>query len=173
MTPPAQNALRVRCDPVLGKVRDRLLAIGGTDVVLGTAAPSAVRRLYAAGRLFARAGAVTIPLDSRASATNVARLYALCPGDLDAVSGYALGRDGCWRPHAWALLDETTVIETTSRRDGYFGYLLDPAEAARFCWQEPAPPDAPPLPDNLPATIYAGRVRRTLEYGEQLLKMRN
>lgn len=39
MTSPAQNALRVRCDPVLGKIHDRLLAIGGTAVVLGADAP--------------------------------------------------------------------------------------------------------------------------------------
>lgn len=103
MTSPAQNALRVRCDPVLGKIHDRLLAIGGTAVVLGADAPPAVRRLNRDGRIFAGDGAVIIPLDPRASATNVARLCQLFPGGIEAATGYALDWDGCWRSHAWGF----------------------------------------------------------------------
>lgn len=170
MIPPAQNALRVRCDPVLGKIHDRLLTIGGTAVVLGADAPSTVRRLNRDGQLFARDGAVIIPLDPRASATNVARLCQLFPGGIEAATGYALDRDGCWRPHTWGVLDGATVVETTARRDGYYGYLLSPAEAARFCWREPAPAVAPPLPASLAAAAHAGRVRRMLEDEEHFLK---
>jgi hypothetical protein len=170
MTSPAQNALRVRCDPVLGKIHDRLLAIGGTAVVLGADAPPAVRRLNRDGRIFAGDGAVIIPLDPRASATNVARLCQLFPGGIEAATGYALDRDGCWRSHAWGVLDGVTVVETTARRDRYFGYLLSPAETARFCWPEPAPTVAPPLPASLAAATQAGRVRRMLEDQEHFLK---
>jgi hypothetical protein len=170
MIPPTQDELRVRCDPVLGKVRDRLLAIGGTAVVLETASPSAVRRLHTAGQLYAGDGAVTIPLDSQSSSSNLARLHLLCPDSVQVAIGYARGRDGCWRPHVWGVLDGVTVIETAPRRDWYFGYLLDPDETARFCWWEGFRGDPRPDPASIPAAVYTGRVRWALEYGEQLLK---
>ncbi len=167
---PTQDEIRVRCDPVLGKVRDRLLAIGGTTVVLATAPPSAVRRLHTAGHLYAGDGAVILPLDSQSSSSKIAQLHLLCPDDLQVATGYARGPDGCWRPHVWGVLDGVTVIETATRRDWYFGYLLDPDETAKFCWREGPRGYPRPDPARLTGAVYSGRVRWALERGEQILK---
>ena len=170
MIPPTQDELRVRCDPMLGKVRDRLLAIGGTAVVLGAVPPSAVRRLHTAGHLYAGDGAVILPLDTQSSSSKIAQLHLLCPDDLQVAIGYARDPDGCWRPHVWGVLDGVTVIETATRRDWYFGYLLDPEEAGGFCWWEGFREFPRPDPARLMGTVYSGRVRWALECGEQILK---
>jgi hypothetical protein len=47
------------------------------------------------------------------------------------VTGYGLGRDGCWFPHSW-LWDGGRVVGTNADPVLYFGVLLTPPEASAF-----------------------------------------
>lgn len=43
-------------------------------------------------------------------------------------TGYALSKDGLWRQHSWLVLfkpNSNTIIETTSKRLAYFGFIMD------------------------------------------------
>ena len=68
---------------------------------------------------------------------NVCQLYRESPGtdNIHIMVGYALCSDGLWRSHAWAIvldMDAYQVIETTSPRVAYFGYILTVGESNKF-----------------------------------------
>ena len=48
------------------------------------------------------------------------------------VTGWALSSDGVWRQHSWLLYDGGRVLETTSPRVKYFGFVLTDDEAFKF-----------------------------------------
>ena len=50
-------------------------------------------------------------------------------------TGYALSKDGMWRLHSWLVERKprsTTIIETTSPRIAYFGYVMTLEECQEF-----------------------------------------
>ena len=50
-------------------------------------------------------------------------------------TGYALGDDGLWRQHTWALTgdgQDRAILETTTSREQYFGVALTGADALAF-----------------------------------------
>lgn len=54
-------------------------------------------------------------------------------------TGYALSDDGMWRQHSWIVdtsRDETFIIETTTERVAYFGFVLTDDEAKTFSEQQ-------------------------------------
>lgn len=55
--------------------------------------------------------------------------------DIVFMTGYALSEDGIWRQHSWLLsqgIASSKVIETTTPRIAYFGYILTEEEAQAF-----------------------------------------
>lgn len=50
---------------------------------------------------------------------------------IGVATGYALSEDGLWRQHSWGVLRDG-LLETTERRDKYFGILLQASGADRF-----------------------------------------
>ena len=46
-------------------------------------------------------------------------------------TGWALSDDGLWRQHSW-IFEGRTLIETTTPREKYFGFVLTPLEAQQF-----------------------------------------
>lgn len=51
-------------------------------------------------------------------------------------TGYALTNDGMWRQHSWLLHRKSRsvrVIETTTKRIAYFGFVMTDEEAEQFC----------------------------------------
>ncbi len=71
-------------------------------------------------------------------------------------SGYALSKDGLWRPHSW-VVDETTLYETTVEREAYFGIVYDGPASAVF-WEM----DFGPMSNPRELRRYPG-LRRALE----------
>ena len=63
---------------------------------------------------------------------NVATLYDDAAID-SIVTGYALSDDGLWRQHSWGLKDGR-IVETTTRRDAYVGYVLTEDECDDFIY---------------------------------------
>lgn len=49
-------------------------------------------------------------------------------------TGYALTRDGMWRQHSWVITNSGIIVETTTKRVQYFGYILNPQECELFLW---------------------------------------
>jgi len=49
------------------------------------------------------------------------------------VTGWALSNDGIWRQHTW-LLKGKAIVETTSPREKYYGFVLTDEEANQFWW---------------------------------------
>lgn len=51
----------------------------------------------------------------------------------ELLTGYALSDDGYWRQHSsWCLSPARRLIETTVRREHYFGFRLSEDEAFAF-----------------------------------------
>jgi hypothetical protein len=51
-------------------------------------------------------------------------------------TGYALTSDGMWRQHSWVMLRRyrsVRVIETTTQRIAYFGFVMTMEQAEKFC----------------------------------------
>lgn len=65
---------------------------------------------------------------------NVARLV-LDNKNITGYTGFALSSDGMWRPHSWGVNSRGTIIETTIKRDMYFGrrFMEDEAERILSC----------------------------------------
>lgn len=56
--------------------------------------------------------------------------------DIHIATGYALSDDGMWRQHSWLVINKTcstTIVETTVKRIGYYGFLMTEEEALKFC----------------------------------------
>ena len=56
--------------------------------------------------------------------------------EVKIVTGWALSPDDkTWRQHTWVYLPgKNKVIETTVKREKYFGFILDDDEAEDFYW---------------------------------------
>jgi hypothetical protein len=60
--------------------------------------------------------------------------HLLNHGTYGVMTGYALSPDGMWRQHSWVYdKQRDVIIETTVKRVGYFGVLLNDLEALTFC----------------------------------------
>lgn len=120
----ARAAMAVQAQPALGSVRERLLQVGGVEVVLAHEIPFADDWL---------ARAISYPVDGlelvggaeSACYENVARVARASAGRSVAVLGFAQSLDGLWRPHAWGWRDGR-VIESTSPRVSYVGMPVSP-----------------------------------------------
>ena len=112
--------------PYLKNLHKRLLEIGGLVVVLwnGTNDEAITESLLQSGE--ARPGRKALlrlgePSDCH---ENSARLHRKAPSRYEVRTGYALSRDGIWRPHSWVIDSKNdTIIETTQKRVTYFGVV--------------------------------------------------
>jgi hypothetical protein len=72
-------------------------------------------------------------------------------------TGYALGDDGLWHQHTWALTGDgpdRAILETTTSREQYFGIALTGADALAFARASD--------PDTLEEVLATGYTLRTL-----------
>jgi hypothetical protein len=135
----------------LARLRERLLGIGGLEVVLPRydEFPDHLRqrddyytaRVLERGRTWPAALADLEPGQANSCHTNVARLHMQARGAI--ASGWALADDGLWREHSWIVARSATgaeaLIETTVSWLVYHGYELDREEAGRFLRDELGP----------------------------------
>jgi hypothetical protein len=134
--------------PLFESVRDRLLALGGLDVVLPLYDTfekwQRLREDFYASALLER-GCSWPGSDARSAPgalnnchENAASLFVDGRGHI--ATGYALAFDGLWRPHSWVVRvpseDGPPLIETTVEWLGYHGAVLRDDEARRFARDE-------------------------------------
>jgi hypothetical protein len=122
-------------NPKIEDLQARLLAMGGEAAVFGVA-PRLIELLLERGVVFPGEWRLYRRSSGRCH-YNSARLWAAQPELRQLATGFALGDDGCWRPHSWVLQPakgKPPVIETTIKRLLYYGLVLTPEEAEPF-WE--------------------------------------
>jgi hypothetical protein len=112
----------------------RLLSLGGVAVVqLELEDPDigilTKRGCSSAGRV------VTVRGRDHECHANTAALF--CSGAiLSIVTGYALSDDGLWRQHSWGISAIGDIVESTTRREHYYGVTLKGREIPRFTTEQ-------------------------------------
>ena len=113
----------------------RLLGHGGLCALLQPADPD-VAKLLDRGEAFPATQARRVPGARSRCHGNAARLWWGNRDKVGLCTGYALSDDGIWRQHSWCLdLSDPRrahVVETTTPRVRYYGYLLNEREAEEF-----------------------------------------
>ena len=70
--------------------------------------------------------------EERECHTNSAMLWSQNREDYLLVTGFALSEDGVWRRHSWVKTNDGRLIETTIKREKYFGIILEEEGAEAF-----------------------------------------
>lgn len=115
------------------ELEDKLLAAGGEEVIPPMVVEDSLERLLESGELLEpsevelREG---IPCHCHG---NSARLWEEGVGKI--CTGYALSNDGLWRQHTWVVADGDKIIETTTKRVAYFGFILNEEESQQFAFE--------------------------------------
>lgn len=126
------NEAVIRGEPEQAKLRDRLLEIGGWEAVLWKSEPD-LGRILAKGEELPGKSATLKQGEPSECHGNTAQLWDANKDRIVIMTGYALSADGLWRQHSWAWDRETKrVIETTVKRELYFGFKLTDVEAQEF-----------------------------------------
>ncbi len=117
----------------LRKLRDCLLEIGG-EVVLLPMIEHDIDAILDRGRLMRPKNLKMMVGEPCGCHSNSAELWHKNPDQLRICTGYALTtRDGLWRQHSWCWDKQgQRVIETTTRRQLYYGVRFRKAEAEKF-----------------------------------------
>jgi hypothetical protein len=123
-------AERVEDDPRMAELYDLLLSTAGFAVT-DYEEPD-LEKLLARGRLWGTEGLKQVRGEASSCHGNAARLWMCDRKKYAIATGWALSADGVWRQHSWALDPKGRVVETTVPRLAYFGFDLDPGEAALF-----------------------------------------
>lgn len=122
--PRIQKAFQER--PYLKKLYCRLLKIDGIAAVLwnGTNNEEIVAQLLNSGEAAPGQKAVLqLGKPSECHENSIAR-HQEDPHSYEVRTGYALSKDGIWRPHSWVFdADDNDIIETTEKRVTYFGVV--------------------------------------------------
>lgn len=112
--------------PHLKGLHKHLLRIGGLQVVLwnGTNDKTITEMLLQLGKAQSGRSAIVQLGEASECHNNSERLHQQDPSRYEVRTGYALSRDGIWRPHSWAVdSSNDTIIETTEKRVTYFGVV--------------------------------------------------
>ena len=70
--------------------------------------------------------------EDRECHANSAMLWSQNREDYLLVTGFALSEDGVWRRHSWLKANDGKLIETTIKREQYFGITLEEEGAEAF-----------------------------------------
>ncbi len=117
--------------PEYAKLEQRLLSMGG-DMVVPRWEPDQ-NKILSHGKLWTRDNIKILIIGGTPSNChgNVAKIWRSKPRQYRIATGWALSDDDLWRQHSW-IIEERTIIETTTPREKYFGFELTPREAQQF-----------------------------------------
>lgn len=137
MTPDQKKFLQGRFrkavveQPELKDLRSILISLGGDFIVAPPKRDPDVSRLLKWG--FLMSGPILMrPMRESMCHQNVAAIWIKGrKGLVGIATGYALSQDGLWRQHSWAVMRDG-LLESTEKRDKYFGILLQDSAADHF-----------------------------------------
>ena len=116
--------------PEMRPLQERLLEVGGDWVALQPEPD--LDKILKRGQLFV--GQVVLQkMENSRCHSNCAHLWDSKSKEYKIVTGWALSDDGIWRQHTW-LLKGKAIVETTSTREKYYGFVFTDEEANQFCW---------------------------------------
>ena len=131
---PTQQENLARHHDTLDALADRLLGIGGESVVVPHFQPDVANFVLTLclrkGEPFDPENAAVEEGEPSECHANVVSLWREGRGAI--CTGYALSPDGLWRPHSWLREPSGRIVETTERRDAYYGHEFDEEGAAIF-----------------------------------------
>lgn len=129
-----RRKLLISADPKWEQLESKLLAIGGKSVCC--MADPHIEELVTKGEKFA-GKSTTVKGRPSDCHYNVCTLWIESkPSKFKIVTGWALTKDdGIWRQHTFGRLNGNITIETTVKRQKYFGAVLDDISAYIFCIQ--------------------------------------
>jgi len=116
--------------PELIPLRLKLLSIGGLEIVPREELD--VEKILSRGKLIEKPVKLTGDPSSRCH-SNSARIWYNNQDDCRIVTGWALSDDGLWRQHTWVIVGDD-LLETTSERLKYFGFILNEMESLNFAY---------------------------------------
>lgn len=117
------------------ELENRLLQIDGKEV--SRQYEEDMAKLLSRGKVWPAKKTVVMAGDPSRCHANVANLYDSNEGRAGIVTGWALGpNDGIWRQHSWLWWPpKKQLVETTLKRDAYFGFELTKSEADQFSFE--------------------------------------
>lgn len=116
------------------ELRDKLLTFGGDEACMPAIDPD-YAKLMARGQFWYGDSVELIEGNANQCHMNSAQLWNENRDICSIATGYALSDDGMWRQHSWVIRpmgDDVGILETTSERIGYYGFILNPIECDRF-----------------------------------------
>lgn len=126
-----ENAMQAKKNPMVRKLFDKLLGVGGKAVVYADDDPDlgiVVKRGKKYKGPIPKVPKIVLNRCHKVSA----ELYARNPSRYKIVTGYVLGNDKAWRAHSWILDNGKPKEPTPTKRDIYFGTVLNAREAKKF-----------------------------------------
>jgi hypothetical protein len=122
--------------PVKKSVKElcaHLIKIGGKMVVVEFhESPVLCKALVKFGEITPSVNLEIFNGEERECHTNSAMLWSQNREDYVLVTGFALSEDGVWRRHSWVKTNDGRLIETTIKRETYFGITLEEEGAEAF-----------------------------------------
>lgn len=112
------------------KLRDRLLLWGGSEVCMSFFEEH-TQRLLNQGKVWEPKGLTLKKGAASGCHSNILKLHAANPDATLCAYGYGLSADGMWRSHSWCIQDGARVVETTTRRVLYYGFIYTEEEVAK------------------------------------------
>lgn len=109
--------------PIVTKLETKLLKLGGDRLAMGHPCLfDNAKDLLDKGKLIEFKSKQLMPME-KAQCHNNSRMLSMLRKGCVHYTGWALSDDGCWRQHSWVLENDTHLIETTTEREIYFGYI--------------------------------------------------
>jgi hypothetical protein len=129
--PHTKNIKRVR--PDVRRLCSHLLGMGGDRVAVPLNEDRGFcEALMNVGKVTSYKKLRTKNGEERECHKNSATLWLSNSTKYRIATGYGLSDDGVWRRHSWIMTVDGNLIETTVRRDLYFGIVLDNRIAQSF-----------------------------------------
>ena len=122
--------------PVHKSVRDlcsHLMQLGGESVAVQFVEPPEVcKAILKFGEINPGSNLKMVRGEERECHANSAALWSKNRKKYLLVTGFALSEDGTWRRHSWVKTKDGKLIETTLKREIYFGMTLEEEIAEAF-----------------------------------------
>jgi len=116
-----------------GRLTRFLVAIGGVAACVNLEEDA--EKIMSRGKMFRGYNARMMRGEPSNCHANSVRLFLNNTKTLELCTGYAMSRDGVWRQHSWCFARKSKiVVETTTRRVLYFGFILNRDEMEHFAF---------------------------------------
>lgn len=130
-----------KIDERMVELHEKLLQFGGNETCF-PAYEEDLNAILTRGQLWLGDRITFMPGRPSQCHSNSCELYELNKDKFEVAiaTGYALSKDGLWRQHSWLMKRNARsieVIETTEKRVLYFGFVMTPEEAEKFCENNP------------------------------------